>query len=163
MAIYDFHYTIPSKSEAIIPHIIPQSATSTSYFYLYRALVPNTVRFIHLAHFEDQKRDPVFEHRGPLFETAHPPPPGFIHNGLVYLFDVSQGCVYVFGYYPDLEKQLASVTSFLYPRMNIPFERFFLCSERFFRQASDFSQSNVKLDDDRCQKDPKWKVFCDLN
>lgn len=101
---------------------------------------------------------------GPLFEEPILPPPGFIHNDLVYLFDVRTGCVYIFEYNPELQKQLKSVTSFLYPRVNVPFEHFFLCSGEWLDQAIKSGIEVKKLDANRCQKDPIWKVhFQNLN
>lgn len=153
MVIYDFKYTVPSnpKTMAITLH-----TTESEYFYLYRSdHSSETFRFIHQAHFEDQQRS---DSVGPLFDEVILPPPGFIHNDLVYLFDIPQGCVYIFKYYPELQKQLKTVTSFLYPRKNVPFEDFFLCRGEWFDQAIRFGLKVEKLDAHRCDTDPSWTV-----
>lgn len=135
-------------------------------YYLYRDdSNQRALRFIQRSHLVEQQNrawaGPLIDPSSRLFggrpDNTVQPPPGFIHNGIVYLFDSYRGCVYTFPYYADLKSQAQSKTTFLYQRENIPFERFFGCHDKFKHLVDGVEK--VKLDGKRCEKDPIWKVL----
>jgi hypothetical protein len=91
----------------------------------------------------------------PLFNPANPPPPGFILNSNVHLFDTKLACVYIFSYTELMKRfKLASNSSSHTPyailRTNVPFEKYFNCQ----KVMPDNEESSLGVNSNRCDKIP---------